>query len=81
MNLLVYLGLKEYQHLPAARRAMLDLSAQSESTFLAQWVDNHHVMENYNSFTGEGCDSGDAVPFYHWGALNALVRLIEMQLV
>ena len=59
MNLLTYLGLREYQHLPSARQAMADLSAQSEATFLAQWIENHHVMENYNSFTGGGCDSGE----------------------
>ena len=81
MNLLVYFGLKEYLHLPIARQAMADLAAQSEATFLAEWVGKHRVMENYNSFTGDGCDSGDAVPFYHWGALNALVGLMEMQLV
>ena len=62
MNFFVYLGLREYQHLPAARKAMTDLARQSEATFLGQWVEHHRVMENYNSFTGDGCDSGDAVP-------------------
>ena len=81
MNFLTYLGLREYQHLPSARQAMRDLAAQSEATFLSQWVDSHYVMENYNSFTGAGCDSGDAVPFYHWGALNALTGLMEAKLV
>eukprot|EP01047_Picozoa_sp_COSAG01_P048489 COSAG01_NODE_4729_length_4787_cov_6.511305_2_plen_80_part_00 len=79
--MLTYFGLREYRHVPAARRAMADLAAQSEATFLAQWVGNHYVMENYNSVTGGGCDSGDAVPFYHWGALNALLPLMEAGLV
>ena len=81
MNFLTYLGLQQYSHLPAAQQAMGDLAAQSEATFLAQWLPHHYVMENYNSVTGGGCDSGDAVPFYHWGALNALVPLMEAGLV
>ena len=81
MNALVYLGLANYAHLPAAKQAMADLAAQSEATFLGEWVANHRVMENYNSNTGQGCDSGDAVPFYHWGALNALVPLLHSGLV
>ena len=28
-----------------------------------------------------GCDVGNASPFYHWGALNALVPLMEAALV
>jgi hypothetical protein len=32
-------------------------------------------MENYNSVTGVGCDVGSAIPFYHWGALTALIPL------
>jgi hypothetical protein len=63
MNMLTYLGLLEYANVPSARQAMVDLAAQSEATFLAQWLENHYVMENYNSETGGGCDSGDAVPF------------------
>lgn len=34
-------------------------------------------MENYNSETGEGCDVENAVPFYHWGALNALIPMLQ----
>ena len=60
---------------------LVGAQAQSEATFLAQWLPNHYVMENYNSLTGGGCDSGDAVPFYHWGALNALVPLLQAGLV
>jgi hypothetical protein len=63
------------------KEAMAVLAAQSEQTFLVEWLPNHRVMENYNARTGSGCDSGDAVPFYHWGALNALVQLMEKKLV
>jgi len=77
MNVLLYLGLREYAHLPVVKQAMTTLAAQSEKTFLKEWVPNHRVMENYNSKTGFGCDSGDAVSFYHWGGLAALTALME----
>ena len=57
--------------------AMADLARQSEATFLVEWVANHRVMENFNSNTGAGCDVRNAIPFYHWGALNALIPLME----
>ena len=77
MNALVYLGLRNYEHLESATAARKALAAQSEATFLVEWVENHRVMENYNSESGAGCDVGNASPFYHWGALNALVPLLE----
>lgn len=80
-NMLVYLGLREYDHLLIVQQVMKDLAAQSEATFLVEWVANHRVMENFNSVTGAGCDVGDAIPFYHWGALNALIPLMQYGLV
>jgi hypothetical protein len=55
--------------------------AQAEATFLVEWVGNHRVMENFNSVTGQGCDVSNAIPFYHWGALNALIPLLEKGLL
>lgn len=81
MNFLIYLGLSEYDALPAAKQAMQDLARQSEATFLIEWNGHHRVMENYNSVTGEGCDVGNAIPFYHWGALTALIALMDAGLV
>jgi hypothetical protein len=81
MNILLFLGLREYSHLPVVKEVMATLAAQSEKTFLKEWLSNHRVMENYNSETGVGCDSGDAVAFYHWGGLTALTSLIEKELV
>ena len=77
MNLLIYLGLRRYEHLPSAKRAMADLAAQSEATFLVEWVANRRVMENCNSVTGVGGDVSNAIPFYHWGSCTALVALTE----
>ena len=81
MNMLVYLGLRRYKHLPSAAKAMRTLAAQSEATFLVEWQTNHRVMENYNSVTGVGCDVTNAIPFYHWGALTGLISLIEAGVV
>merc|ERR1712113_263034 len=77
MTFLVYIGLKRYAHLPDVAIAIQVLASQSEATFLVEWVAHHRVMENYNSATGVGCDVGNAIPFYHWGALNALLPLLE----
>ena len=73
MNFLVYLGLQQYAHLESVRQAKVSLMKQSQAVFLKEWVGNRRVMENYNSNTGEGCDVGNANPFYHWGALMALI--------
>ena len=82
MNWLVWTGLKGYAAaVPAAGRAMEDLARQAEATFLLEWKASHRVMENYNSETGVGCDVGNAIPFYHWGALNALIPLAQAGLV
>ena len=77
MNLLVYLGLRRYDHLAIVKQAMADLATQSESTFLVEWLPNHRVMENFNSQTGTGCDVNNAIPFYHWGSCTALVALMQ----
>lgn len=34
-------------------------------------------MENFNSETGVGCDVHNAIPFYHWGGLSALIPLMH----
>eukprot|EP00755_Sulcionema_specki_P000981 Sspe_Gene.25808::Locus_10470_Transcript_1_1_Confidence_1.000_Length_2535::g.25808::m.25808 len=81
MNYLVYQSLSQYLHIPAVAEARRVLAVQSRTTFLDEWVANRRVMENYNSLSGEGCDVRNACPFYHWGALAALVPLLEKNLV
>jgi glycogen debranching enzyme len=73
MNMLVYMGLEAYD-LPEARR---DLAEKSAYALLKEWREHRHIHENYNSMTGEGCSSPDSNPFYHWGALLALIPLME----
>lgn len=73
MNMLVYMGLQNYD-LPEARR---DLAQKSAHVLLKEWREHRHIHENYNSMTGEGCSSPHSNPFYHWGALLALIPLME----
>jgi len=46
--------------------------------FLVEREKQHRIMENYNSTAAEGRDKGSSTnPFYHWGALDALIPRIE----
>ncbi len=45
--------------------------------FRPEWDEKRHVHENYSAITGEGCDVVNSDRFYHWGALLALIALIE----
>lgn len=69
MNFLVYCGLKNY-NLPEATK---DLVEKSKALFLKNWMKTRHVCENYHSVTGDESDD----KFYHWGALLALMSLLE----
>lgn len=73
MNLLVYLGLRNYD-LP---QAQADLVGKSIKLLLKEWRENGHVHENYNADTGEGCDKLNSDRFYHWGGLLGLIAFIE----
>jgi putative isomerase len=73
MNLLVYLGLRNYA-LPQARA---DLVQKSVKLLLKEWQEKGHVHENYNADTGEGCDKQNSDSFYHWGGLLGLIAFIE----
>lgn len=73
LNFLVYLALRETE-LADVRK---DLAEKSKKLFLKEWTGHRHVHENYNSMTGEGCDSGNSDKFYHWGALLCMIALME----
>jgi len=73
LNFLVYLALRETE-LADVRK---DLAEKSKKLFLKEWTEQRHVHENYNSMTGEGCDSGNSDKFYHWGALLCMIALME----
>ena len=73
MNYLVYLGLRNYDQ-PQVRE---ELARKSLKLFDGEWNAKHHVHENYNSMTGAGDDVTSSDPFYHWGALLALIEYAE----
>ena len=73
MNFLVYCGMRNY-NLPDAKK---DLVEKSGKLILKSWNGEHHVYENNNSVTGVGDDVRNSDKFYHWGALNAFMKLLE----
>jgi len=73
MNLLVYLGLRNYDF-PDVRK---DLARKSRQLLLKEWREHRHIHENYNGITGEGDDVKNSLRLYHWGALLGLITLIE----
>lgn len=73
LNFLVYLALAQ-TGLDDVRN---DLAKKSAALFMKEWTEHRHVHENYNSITGEGCDSGNSDKFYHWGALLCVIALAD----
>jgi len=73
MNYLVYLGLRNYDQAQVRE----ELARKSLKLFEGEWTAKHHVHENYNSMTGAGDDVNSSDPFYHWGALLALIDYAE----
>ena len=73
MNFLVYCGMRNY-NVPDARK---DLVEKSGKLILKSWNEEHHVYENNNAITGAGDDVRNSDKFYHWGALNAFMKLLE----
>jgi len=76
MSFLTYLSLRSYEG-QVFEQARKDLCSQTNRLLLQNWLAYGHVQENYNAVTGEGCDVGNADAFYHWGALNGFVCLME----
>lgn len=73
LNLLVYLAFRGKN----LDEVCSDLAEKSKHIFLKEWTEHRHVHENYNGFTGEGCDAHNSDKFYHWGALLAAIYLME----
>ena len=57
--------------------ACADLAEKSRRLLMNEWAEHGHIHENYNAETGSGCDVQNSDKFYHWGALLAVVALIE----
>lgn len=73
LNLLVYLGLRNYDF-----EGTKELFAtKSEQLLLKSWKTRGYIFENYNAVTGDGDDVERSDKFYHWGALLGYISLIE----
>jgi len=77
VNYLVYLGLKNYEHLPEVKKAKDDLVRKSRELLMVDWKARRYVRENYNPLTGVGDESKASAKFYHWGGLIGLMSLME----
>ena len=44
------------------------LVVQTSALYELEWRQYHHVHENYDGDTGEGCNSGSSDPLYTWSA-------------
>ena len=84
MAQLTYWSLQKYDHVPAVRAARKALSGQMSEMFVNQWRLHGHVCENYLPHKNGTEVDGKVWPnectgttFYHWGALNGLIELME----
>ena len=73
--LLVYVGLRNYDHLPLARTARAALVRQMRGMVLTQWRRHRHVCENYSPWHNASNCTGDR--FHQWGALGSYLSLVE----
>ena len=80
-QLLLWLSLDAYDHVPAARAARQELVAQGLALGEALWMRfGAQVPENVNSAIGIPEDSEHGIgadPFYGWGALFAFISFME----
>jgi neutral trehalase len=75
MNFLVYMGLQNY---PEAASARKDLAQKSLNMFMKNYNELGLISENYSAITGRGDHPRlESHPFYNWGALLALIGIIE----
>lgn len=75
LNFLVYLGLRNYPDKDVDEQ----FADKSWALFQQEWVANRHVHENYNAVTGMADDVDSSDRFYHWGALLALIRMMQTE--
>ena len=73
MNFLAYMAMRRH----GLTGACADLARKSRRLMMAEWREHGHIHENYNSETGSGCDVANSDKFYHWGALLAVIAMVE----
>ena len=75
MHMLTWWSFREYSHLPTVSAARAQLAVQAAATVVNQYRRNRHVCENFSPWRNATDCSGSN--FYHWGALGALLPLLE----
>ena len=78
LNFLTYMAMKNHADLGKVRA---DLAQKSDVLLMNEWREHRHIHENYNSLTGEGCDSLSSDKFYHWGALLGVISMVEQGMI
>ncbi len=81
VNFLVYIGLRNYQHVPEVKAAKEELVQKSKDLLLKDWRARRYVRENYDPRTGIGDESKASARFYHWGGLLGLMPMIEHDMI
>merc|ERR1712216_1011357 len=75
MAMLTYWSLDRYAHLPEVAAAKSALASQMAKLMLSQWRRHRHICENYGPHKNTTDCTGTR--FYHWGALNGLIQLLD----
>ncbi|MFP4375763.1 MAG: MGH1-like glycoside hydrolase domain-containing protein [Spirochaetales bacterium] len=81
VNFLVYLGLRNYTHLPEVKAAADKLVENSRGLLLHDFREKRLVRENYDVETGSGVEAEQSAAFYHWGGLLALMSFLHQGLI
>jgi len=81
MAQLTYWSLQEYDHIPLVRSGRKALCKQMTAMMLNQWRAHRHICENFspnrNSESPKSHGDCSGTKFYHWGALNGMITMIE----
>jgi neutral trehalase len=77
VNFLVYLGLRNYQHVPEVARAAAKLVENSRELLLGDFRERRLIRENYDVDTGSGVEAEQSAAFYHWGGLLGLMTFLQ----
>eukprot|EP01060_Flectonema_neradi_P020866 TRINITY_DN28366_c0_g1_i1.p1 TRINITY_DN28366_c0_g1~~TRINITY_DN28366_c0_g1_i1.p1 ORF type:complete len:807 (+),score=98.63 TRINITY_DN28366_c0_g1_i1:110-2422(+) len=74
LSQITHWALSEY-NIPVVNNARRALCQQLTSMMMDQWNRNRHICENYGPHKNTTDCTG--TKFYHWGALNGLISLVE----
>merc|ERR1712039_1114758 len=81
-------SLDRYAVIPEVRQARTTLAKQKTSMMMSMWQRKRHICENYSPYSplsslppGDNQKNTECTgwQFYHWGALNGLLSVLELQ--